>query len=190
MAVEDVAVGLVELLHWFGSVGVDGSGEVVPERCGFGEGDGRDGDDWRWVGDGGRQASPDVSAGLTCEAEAVRRKCGGPSTPLRSGRDDASFAEVDDASFADVNDASLADVNGASFGEVDDASFELKSMTLLSLTSRRLHDVNGASIAEVNDVSFAGVVDGDGAQVAYLAKIFRKSWNFGVGWPASSRGAP
>ena len=39
VAVEDVTVGLIELLHRFGSVGLDGSGEVVPEGSGFGEGD-------------------------------------------------------------------------------------------------------------------------------------------------------
>ena len=137
VAVEDVAIGLVELLHWFGCVGVDGSGEVGPEWCGFGEGDGGDGDDGGWVGDGGRQASQmSRLASLARLRHSWRSKCRGPSTPLRSGRDDTSF--------------------------------------LLPVESTFEALATGASLFEQ----------------AYLAKIFRKSWNFGVGRPASSRGAP
>ena len=53
VAVEDVAVGLVELLHGLDGLGGDGFGEVVPEGRVVAEGDGGDGDDGWGGGDGG-----------------------------------------------------------------------------------------------------------------------------------------
>src|ERR1700733_6390887 len=50
-AVQDVAVGLVVVLHGVGVFRLDRGGEVVPEGGAFGEGNLGDGDDRWWVGD-------------------------------------------------------------------------------------------------------------------------------------------